>query len=279
VADRPFLSRREWFDRVGSTNDVVRGWLAEGTAEVCLAIADEQTDGRGREGRRWVAPPGTALLLSLGFRPVWLSPPEAWQLGALTSMAMAEAAEIESGLPSGTIRLKWPNDLVVAGGTDGEFRKIAGVLGETEGLGTREPRVVVGIGMNVDWDAADFPPELTTTMTSLSEVSGTRVDRGRLVEQFLDRLEARLQGLRNGRFDGIGWTVRQATTGRTIRLETPAGTHEVRAIGVDAVTGALIVADPVGGDGERRVLAGEITRVRLATPTRADERAHSARAV
>jgi len=269
VADRPFLSRREWFDQVGSTNDVVRGWLAEGTAEVCLAIADEQTDGRGREGRRWVAPPGTAMLLSLGFRPVWLSPPEAWQLGALTSMAMAEAAEIESGLPSGTIRLKWPNDLVVAGDADGEFRKIAGVLGETEGLGTREPRVVVGLGMNVDWDAADFPPELAPTMTSLSEVSGTRVDRRRLLEQFLDRLEARLQGLRNGRFDGLGWTVRQATTGRTIRLETPAGVEDLRAIGVDMVTGALIVADPTVGGGERRVLAGEITHLRLATtPTR-----------
>ena len=269
MADRPFLSRREWFDQVGSTNDVVRGWLAEGTAEVCLAIADEQTDGRGRAGRRWVAPNGTAMLVSLGFRPVWLSPPEAWQLGALTSMAMAEAAEIESGLPSGTIRLKWPNDLVIGGAADGEFRKIAGVLGETEGLGTREPRVVIGLGMNVDWDAADFPPELAQTMTSLSEVSGTRVDRGRLLEQFLDRLEARLQGLRNGRFDGLGWTVRQATTGRTIRLETPAGTEDLRAIGVDMVTGALIVADPSAGGGERRVLAGEITHLRLVTtPTR-----------
>src|SRR6185503_18578150 len=62
-----FLSRRERFDRVGSTNDVVRAWLGEGTPEVCLAVADEQTAGRGREGREWVAPPGRALLLSLGF--------------------------------------------------------------------------------------------------------------------------------------------------------------------------------------------------------------------
>jgi BirA family transcriptional regulator, biotin operon repressor / biotin---[acetyl-CoA-carboxylase] ligase len=276
VADRPFLSRRERFDRVGSTNDVVRGWLVEGTPEVCLAIADEQTDGRGREGRRWIAPPGAAMLLSLGFRPVWLSPPEAWQLGALTSMAMAEAAEIESGLPSGTIRLKWPNDLVVASDLEGELRKVAGVLGETEGLGTREPRVVIGIGLNVDWAAVDFPAELATSMTSLSEVSGTRVDRGRLLEQFLDRLEARLQGLRNGRFDGLGWTVRQATTGRTIRLETPAGVEDVRAMGVDVVTGALVV-EATGV--ERKVLAGEVTHVRLATPTDAGERAHSARAV
>ena len=67
-----FLARREQFDRVGSTNDVVRSWLAAGTAEVCLAIADEQTAGRGRAGRAWLAPPGAGLLLSLGFRPTWL---------------------------------------------------------------------------------------------------------------------------------------------------------------------------------------------------------------
>ena len=69
-----FIARQERFAVVGSTNDVVRGWLAEGTPEVCLAVADEQTAGRGREGRTWVAPAGGALLLSLGFRPTWLAP-------------------------------------------------------------------------------------------------------------------------------------------------------------------------------------------------------------
>src|SRR4249919_1694082 len=68
-----FLARRESFERVGSTNDVVRGWLADGTPEVCLAVAAEQTAGRGRQGRTWVAPRGAALLLSVGFRPAWLA--------------------------------------------------------------------------------------------------------------------------------------------------------------------------------------------------------------
>jgi BirA family transcriptional regulator, biotin operon repressor / biotin---[acetyl-CoA-carboxylase] ligase len=267
VADRPFLARRERFDRVGSTNDVVRGWLAEGTPEVCLAIADEQTAGRGREGRAWVAPPGAALLLSLGFRPAWLSPAEAWQVGALVSLAMAEAAEVESGLPAGTIRLKWPNDLVVAGGHGGALRKVAGMLGETEGLGTGEPRMVVGLGVNVDWDVADFPAVLAPAMSSLSEAAGMRIDRERVLERFLDRLEARMQALHAGRFDGLGWTVRQVTTGRDIRLETPTGVEDVRATGVDILTGALTVADPAADGGERRVHAGEIVHVRLAGPT------------
>ncbi len=108
-----FLARSQRFPAVGSTNDVVRDWLAAGTPEVCLAIADEQTAGRGREGRSWVAPRGAALLLSLGFRPTWLAPEQVWQLAAVASLAMAEAGETIAGLPDGAIRLKWPNDLVL----------------------------------------------------------------------------------------------------------------------------------------------------------------------
>src|SRR3954454_16661004 len=95
----PFLARREHLARVGSTNDVVRDWLAAGTPEGCLAIADEQTAGRGRSGRTWIGPPGAALLLSLGFRPAWLAPDRVWQLASSSSLAMAEAAEDAADLP------------------------------------------------------------------------------------------------------------------------------------------------------------------------------------
>ena len=260
-----FLARRERFARVGSTNDVVRAWLDEGTPEVCLALADEQTAGRGREGRSWLAPPGAALLLSLGFRPTWLDPADAWRLAAIVALAMAEAGEGVAELPSGTIRLKWPNDLVVA--TTGTVRKVAGVLGETEGLGTEDPRAVVGIGVNTDWDAVDFPPELASTMTSLREVGGGRsIDGERLLDAFVERLELLIASLRGGRFAGAAWTDRQVTTGRMVRLETGAGDELVRALGVDAATGALVVADTVVASGERRVLVGEIRHVRLDEP-------------
>ena len=96
-----FLARSQRFPSVGSTNDVVRDWLADGTPEVCLAIADEQTAGRGREGRSWVAPAGASLLLSLGFRPTWLAPERVWQLAAVASLAMADAAETVAGLDGG----------------------------------------------------------------------------------------------------------------------------------------------------------------------------------
>ena len=201
------IARRERFAVVGSTNDVVRGWLAEGEPEVCLAVADRQSAGRGRAGRTWLAPDGAALLFSLGFRPSWLAPDRTWQLAGLVALAMAQAAEDEAGLARGAVRLKWPNDLVVevGGPADpraGVVRKLAGLLGETDGLGTAEPRVTIGLGINVDWPAAAFPAALADSMTSLDELSGGRaVDRARLLDGFLERFEPRVAALREGDFD------------------------------------------------------------------------------
>jgi BirA family transcriptional regulator, biotin operon repressor / biotin---[acetyl-CoA-carboxylase] ligase len=263
-----FLARQERFASTGSTNDVVRGWPADATAEVCLAIADEQTAGRGREGRRWMAPPGAALLLSLGFRPDWLAPDRAWRLVATTGLAMADAAEEVGGLADGAIRLKWPNDLVVEGIDGGGVRKLAGLLGETDGLGTDDPRVVVGLGINADWAAGDFPAELVGSMTSLREASGGRpTDRAALLDAFLGRLEVRIAALRDGRFDVADWSTRQLTTGRDVQVSGHDGSLEtVRAVGVDPGSGALLVADPTAPGGERPVLVGEIVHVRLADP-------------
>ena len=260
----PFLSRQERFDVVGSTNDVVRGWLAEGTPEVCLVVADEQTAGRGRNGRSWQAPPGAALLLSLGFRPDWLPPEQVWRLAATVSLAMADAAEEVAGLPDRAITLKWPNDLYAAGG--GEPRKLAGVLGETDGLGGPDPRAVIGIGVNADWPVDTFPPELAGAMTSLRDAShGRPIDLAMLLDAFLSRLEVRIEALRGGRFDVADWTERQLTTGREIELEQPDGNRiRRRALGVDVMSGGLVVNDPDATAGEQIVHVGEILRVRLA---------------
>jgi BirA family transcriptional regulator, biotin operon repressor / biotin---[acetyl-CoA-carboxylase] ligase len=259
-----FLARSEHFAVVGSTNDVVRSWLAMGEAEVCLAVADEQTAGRGREGRTWTAPTGRALLLSLGFRPSWLEPSRVWQLAASMSLAMADAAESTAELAPRSVRLKWPNDLV-AETDDGSVRKLGGVLGETDGLGTSGATAVVGIGVNADWPASEFPADLAATMTSLRELGDNRpVDRDQLREAFLERLDVRLRALRMGSFDAIGWSRRQLTDGRLVRLEDRRGSSEVvRALRVDPMTGALVVEDPNGEGGQRQVLSGEIHHLRL----------------
>jgi BirA family transcriptional regulator, biotin operon repressor / biotin---[acetyl-CoA-carboxylase] ligase len=256
----PVIGRRERFARVGSTNDVVRGWLAAGEPEICLAIADEQTAGRGRNGRTWTAPPGAGLLLSLGFRPIWLEPDRVWQLAASVSLAMAEAIEQVSALPPGTISLKWPNDLVVL--SSEAILKVAGVLGETEGLGTADPRAVVGIGVNANWHSADFPPDLRLTMTSLRMIGDRDIDPDVLIATFVDRLERLVDDLHGGRFAAGPWIDRQLTKpGRAVELiERDGSTHLLPTSGVDADTGALLVVD---GDVERAVMVGDITRVRL----------------
>ncbi len=251
-----------------------------------LAVADAQTLGRGRAGRGWTAPPGVALLLSAGFRPGYLEPHLVWRLAAIVALAMADAAEDAAGLPDGAVRLKWPNDLVVETAGPGalldaetelraarerleasvELRKLGGVLGETEGLGTTDPRVVVGIGVNADWPAEAFPAELAGGMTSLRVASGGRpIDRMALLEGFLDRLEPRLEALRSGRFPVGDWVDRQATTGRIVRLAEPGGgpSRDVRAVGVDPLAGGLVVVDPAAPGGERVILAGDVDRVRI----------------
>jgi BirA family biotin operon repressor/biotin-[acetyl-CoA-carboxylase] ligase len=271
------LSRQERFAVVGSTNDIVRGWLAEGTPEVCLAIADEQSAGRGRDGRTWVAPPGGALLLSLGFRPTWLEADRVWCVAATVCLAMADAAEEVAGLADHAIRLKWPNDLVVetvgaavpiAPQVADGVRKLGGMLGETQGLGSDDPCAIIGLGLNTDWPATTFPPDLADSMTSLREAShGRPIDHVALLDGFLGRLEARIDALRGGRFDVADWTARQLTTGRDVEIVAPDGVvTTVRALGVDARSGALVVADPTAADGERPVLVGEIRHVRLARP-------------
>ena len=266
-----FLSRRERFRSVPSTNDIVRTWLAEGTAEVCLAVADEQTAGRGRSGRAWVTPSGTALLLSLGFRPSYLAPDRAWRLSAVVALAMIDAAEDLAGLPAGMLKLKWPNDIVVeapAGeAPGGGLRKVAGLLGESEGIGTADPLAVMGIGMNVDWPRDQFPAELADSMTSLREASrGRPVSAEGLLEAFLSHLEPRVLGLRDGHFDVAGWHDRQITTGRVVRIDMPDGSSQVvRAVGVDGATGALLVVDveETADGAERELLVGEVVHVRL----------------
>ncbi len=286
AGDVPFTSRQQRFPSVASTNDVVRAWLAEGTPEVCLAVADEQTAGRGRNGRTWLAPRGAGLLCSIGFRPTWLEPDKAWRLAAIVSLAMADAAEEVAGLPDRAIRLKWPNDLVIettgptgvrlanaTGAAAGrlldepsDVRKLGGVLGETIGLGTADPRVIIGLGLNGDWAAVDFPAELAGSMTSLQVASNGRpIDLPALFAAFIDRVEARTIALRGGHFDIADWVGRQLTSGRPIRVELPDGTSlDTRALGVDAGSGGLVIEDRAAPGGERTILTGEIRHVRLA---------------
>ncbi len=256
-----FPHRLERFRAVDSTQRVVREWLDEGTDEVAIAVADYQTAGRGRQGRDWVAPPGAGLLLSVGFKPEHLAPRHGWRLAAIVSLAMRDAAEEQAGLKDGTIWLKWPNDLV-ADAQDGSVNKVAGVLGESVTSGRRVKSAVIGIGINTNWAAVNFPWALSRTMTSLRELAGRRpIDNEALLDGFLARLEPRYEALKQGTFDAAGWSVAQRTTGRRVAVEMGGETLSGTGTGVDPESGALMLRGEDGG--KLHVDSGEVVRCRV----------------
>jgi BirA family biotin operon repressor/biotin-[acetyl-CoA-carboxylase] ligase len=256
------VSRLERFGRVASTQDIVRAWLEAGVAEVCLAVADEQTAGRGRLDRRWLAGPGRALMVSAGFRPTELPIDRAWRLQAVVALSMLEAMEALLGsarVGRDPLLLEWPNDLVVV--HEGRVRKLGGVLSEGQAEGERLARAAVGIGVNVDWPLAEFPAGLAATMWSLRELAGGPVDREALLSAWLDRLGERYEELLAGRFDASAWSAVQVTSGADIEVHLGRERIAGRGRGVDPESGALLVDQ---GDGALRTVAwGEVVSCRV----------------
>lgn len=153
--------------------------LAADAPEGALVTAEEQTEGRGRLGRRWLAPPGTSLLCSLQLRP----DVRGERLPELTGVAARAVAETVAAVAAVEPELKFPNDVLVGG------RKLAGVLAEA-----REGRVVLGIGINVNVAGVDLPREVDTPATSVLVETGREADRAELLVELLERLERRYDG-------------------------------------------------------------------------------------
>ncbi len=235
-----------YWPAIGSTNDELKRLADEGAPEGTLAIADEQTAGRGRLGRTWVAPPGSSLLMSLLFRPDWLAPARAQQITMLCALAAADAvAAIAGTQPS----LKWPNDLLLDG------KKLAGVLTELSFAGDELAWAVVGVGLNV---AVDFAgqPQVAATATSLSMAAGRSVSRLSLLHAYLSGVEARYDALRAGQSPHGEWAARLATSGQAVTVHAPDGVYQGIAESVDE-TGALLLRQPSGE--VVRMLAGDVT--------------------
>jgi BirA family transcriptional regulator, biotin operon repressor / biotin---[acetyl-CoA-carboxylase] ligase len=233
------LTHVRWFDSLDSTNRYVLDEARGGAPEGLVAVADYQTAGRGRRGRDWVAPPGASLLVSVLLRPSLA--PEQIQLVAMASgVAMVVAVERVAGF---TPALKWPNDLVV-----GDC-KLAGILAEADG-----DAVVVGVGINVNWD--EFPPELTATATACNLEVGHAVDRRELLAAFLSELDDRYSNLDAVRAE---YERRLATLGRRVRVERPGGDLEGRAVGVGE-SGELLVDG--GGSTMIAVHVGDVIHLR-----------------
>jgi BirA family biotin operon repressor/biotin-[acetyl-CoA-carboxylase] ligase len=161
-----------YFERCESTQRQLDAAAPEGA----VAVAEEQTAGRGRLGRPWYAPPRTSLLVSVNLRPR-VPTARLPELSVVAGLAASDAiAEVTGVRPE----VKFPNDLLIDG------RKVAGILAEA-----RDDRVVLGIGINANLTADELPQEVDLPATSLRLATGAPVDRATLLVAVLEQLEHR----------------------------------------------------------------------------------------
>lgn len=241
-------------DEVDSTNRYLLDEARRGASEGAVVVADHQTAGRGRLGRTWEAPPGASLLVSVLLRPD-VDPGRSHLVTMAAGVSMVEAVWQSAGF---TPSLKWPNDLVVGD------RKLAGMLSEADMRKGRFDALVVGIGVNVNWD--EFPPELADTAVACNQVAGRPVGRAALLGTFLERFEDRYATLlRPGGDEAVTGEYRHrcSTLGRRVRVDlTGDESIEGTAVGVDDA-GRLMV-DTL--DGGVTVAVGDVVHLRPTDP-------------
>ncbi len=239
---------------VGSTNDVAIAAGRRGEAEGFVAVADVQTAGRGRLGRRWHARAGTSLLLSVLFHPPEPLAKTAPRVSMVCGLGLAEAVREMTGIP---VLLKWPNDLIVPAAPAGSsWWKVAGMLAEIEpSRGDLPTLVVVGIGLNVNVQVSDLG-SLGPNASSLLALSGAEVNRELMLERLLAAIDRRYAALLKGVDPLPEWRESLAWLGSQVEVCAPAGCFVGIAEGVDD-DGALLVR-PAGGC-SRRMTAGDVS--------------------
>lgn len=222
-----------------STNELLAAMAAEGAAHGTVVLADHQSEGRGRLGRRWESPPGANVMLSVLLRP-------RMRIERVPLVCLAAAVAVAEACGGGCA-IKWPNDVLAPDG-----RKLAGILAEAEGDGSGWARhVIVGIGVN-----ANAAPELPTA-TRLSAVLGRPVDRDALAEAVVSGVMRWVGALECGTVGVLArWRELSCTLGHRVRV----GGVEGVAVDLD-LDGALRVRDDEGT--ERRVVAGDVEMVAL----------------
>lgn len=252
----------EWdvrhFDVLDSTNRYVLDEARSGAAEGLVAVASYQESGRGRMDRRWEAPPGTSLLVSVLLRPE-LDPEDGHLVVAVAALAVADACEAVSGIRPA---LKWPNDLVapfdggpLAGG------KLGGILAEAD-WSASPPAVVVGVGVNGNWPpgaAADLG--LDPSAVALNQLAGRDVDLEVLLGTFLAGLGGRYASM----FEPAGcreqmreYRARCATIGQQVSVTTSSESLAGTALDVDD-KGHLLVDV---GTCIKTIVTGDVVHVR-----------------
>lgn len=245
--------RVHYFDITNSTQDEARHLAEDGAPEGTLVLAEEQRTPRGRLGRSYFSPRG-GLWFSLLLRPHR-------SLDAVTSLSLLAAVGLHQGIEDVTgLRptVRWPNDLLIEG------RKVAGILVELASEQDVLRYVIVGIGLNVNLEKKDFPPELRTIAVSLKETLTTEVARVPLLQRILERTESLYDRFLKAGPGPIldAWRALPTILGQRVVVQELRERWAGIATDLDD-SGALLVR--TDGGALRRVLAGD---VRIRTRTR-----------
>ena len=246
----PLVSRVLWYPDVTSTNDVAATLAESGAQEGIVVVADGQRLGRGRQGRAWASPPGVGIYATVVLRP---SAHVAPLITIAAGVAIAEGIEAATGLQ---VRVKWPNDIFVAGGGGpASDRKLAGILAEGSAVQNGAAWVVLGFGINVLPGA--YPADVAARATSLEAELGRPVDRGLVLAECLSALSQRYRQLQEAQGSVVvtAWRGRAASTfGRDVEWTHDAQVQRGVAQDVDA-SGALLVRTAAG---VQRLISGEV---------------------
>lgn len=218
-----------------STQELAHRIANEGAEEGTLIVADEQTGGKGRLGRSWYSPIGTGIWMSVIVRPE-IPPQKAPQLTLLTAVAVLRGMKEATGTEC---EIKWPNDILYEG------KKIVGILTEMQAEPDQVHSIIIGVGINVNQQ--QFPPELEQIATSLRQIQNKELKRSVVIQRVLEEFEQLyLEYIENG-FSFIKklWEVHSITIGKRITARTVSNTLEGMAKGITD-DGVLLLEDDSG---------------------------------
>jgi BirA family biotin operon repressor/biotin-[acetyl-CoA-carboxylase] ligase len=240
-------TRFHYFTELGSTNTRARELAESGAAEGEIVIAESQTQGRGRLGRRWESPPLSNLYLSIVLRP-GLPPKHAPQITLAAAVALVET--VGSFLPRPPV-IKWPNDILIDG------KKLAGILTEAACDTECVQYVILGIGLNLNYRAETMPETLRQRATSMADMAGENLSRETVLVRLIHDLDRCYGELEESGFAALRprWETHFGLRGRRVRVELGDQTIIGRAQGIDH-EGALIVE--TDDEQRRSIIAGDV---------------------
>jgi BirA family biotin operon repressor/biotin-[acetyl-CoA-carboxylase] ligase len=236
------------FQETTSTNDMADRMARDGVKEGMVIFAESQTKGRGRLGRKWISPSGKGLWFSVLLRPD-MRPQAATQLTVVAATALSRAIRSHTNLKP---EIKWPNDLLIRG------RKVAGVLTELSAELDRVKYIVLGVGVDVNLGADEFPSDLKSIATSLRIETGQPVNRAELAVAILRELDRDYARINEGQFESLAdeWQEQCITVGREVTICMGERSIRGHAESLDA-DGALLVRTQHGR--LERIIGGDVT--------------------